>query len=328
MAVVGVLSACGMPQAVNYEPIDPSEGHTVSHANGETVVPLDPQRVIILGSVTDAIALGVEPVGAALTGLPQRANVEQLSPMLSDETDNIAVLGHINQPNLESMVALDPDLILAIQKVGSSYRRLSQVAPTVVIDTSPGASQWKTYVLDFAIALGKQSEAQTLIQSYEQRVSQFQQLMGDRLDTTVVSVGRFRPDHVRIYQQNSFSGAVLADIGFPRPEPQQKNKPFEKVSIENLSSLDGDVLFFMQDNPNESMLGEVQTHPLWSQLEVVKQQNVQEVSLEVWFLNAGIVSAHMMLNDLFRTLVPNGEQYVVTQVGELTLPSTSLAVRP
>ncbi|MEO0767814.1 MAG: iron-siderophore ABC transporter substrate-binding protein [Cyanobacteria bacterium J06649_4] len=320
-AAAVLFSACHSPLPINYEPISPSAGRVVNHANGESVIPLDPQRVVIMGSVIDAVALGVEPVGATLTGIPQRANVNQLSPMMHDKTDDIAVLGHSNQPNLESMVALAPDLILATQKAGNLYRRLAQIAPTVVIDTSKGASEWKTYVLNFAIALGKESEAQALVQQYEQRVTQFRQLMGDRLETTLVSVGRFRPDHVRIYQQNSFSGAVLADIGLLRPERQQKNKPFEKISIEDLSSLDGDVLFFMQDNPDNSMLGQVQGHPLWSQLDVVKQQAVYEVSLEVWFLNSGIVSAHMMLNDLFRMLVPNGEQYVITQVGELSLPS-------
>lgn len=84
--------------------------------------------------------------------------------------------------------------------------------------------------------------------------------------------------------------------------------------------MDGDVLFIMQDNPQESSLTDVQDHPLWSRLAAVQQDAVYEVSLEAWFLNAGIVSAHLILNDLFRTLVPGGEQYVVEQVGELTLP--------
>ena len=144
--------------------------------------------------------------------------------------------------------------------------------------------------------------------------------MSDRLDTTVVSVARFLPDRFRIYQKGSFSGAVLEEVGLLRPESQQHNNPYENISMENLSSIDGDVLFFMQDNPEKSTLAKVQENPLWSQLDVVQRDQVYEVSLEVWFLNAGIVNAHMILNDLFRTLVPNGEQYVINQVGELALP--------
>ena len=161
-AAAVLFSACHSPLPINYEPISPSAGRVVNHANGESVIPLDPQRVVIMGSVIDAVALGVEPVGATLTGIPQRANVNQLSPMMHDKTDDIAVLGHSNQPNLESMVALAPDLILATQKAGNLYRRLAQIAPTVVIDASKGASEWKTYVLNFSKTVSLFNEEEKL----------------------------------------------------------------------------------------------------------------------------------------------------------------------
>ena len=109
-------------------------------------------------------------------------------------------------------------------------------------------------------------------------------------------------------------------MGLPRPARQQRPRAYENISLERLSSIDGDVLFFVQDTPKESTLAKVQENPLWSQLGVVQRDQMHEVSVEVWFLNAGIVNAHMILNDLFRTLVPNGKQYVIDQVGELTLP--------
>lgn len=316
-----VISSCSGSALPNYEPISPSEGRIIQHGLGETVVPKTPQRVVLLGSVVDALALGIEPEGAALSGFPQRANSDELVAILSDYTTDITVVGHARQPNLEKIVQLQPDLILASKGGERVYPRLSQIAPTVVIDTSSGADEWKEYVLTSATAMGKRDEAVAMIQQYEQRITQFQQAMGDRLETTVVSVARFRPDQVRVFQRNSFSGAILAEAGLLRPESQQpRNRPYKSISLESLSAIDADVLFFMQDNPENSVLGRVQQHPLWSQLEVVQQQEVYEISLEVWFLNSGIVTAHMILNDLFRTLVPNGEQYVIDQVGELALP--------
>ncbi|MGD1908735.1 MAG: ABC transporter substrate-binding protein, partial [Leptolyngbyaceae cyanobacterium] len=301
-------------------PIPPNQGRTIAHARGETVVPKQPERVVVLGSVLDALALGVEPVGAALSGIPQRANQGALAPLFGERTEAITVVGHTNQPSLEGIVKLQPDLILGAKEMGNTYSRLAQIAPTVAIDVSRGAEGWKDYVLEAATAMGKADQAKTLIQQYEQRIAQFQTAMGDRLDNTVVSVVRFRPDHVRIYQQNSFSGAILAETGLPRPVSQQRQRPYEAISLEKLSAMDGDVLFFMQDNPEQSILTEVENHPLWSQLDVVQRNQIHEISLEVWFLNSGIVSANMMLNDLFRTLVPDGEQYVVDRVGELVLP--------
>ena len=316
LAAVGTISACG---ALSDQPMPSLAGRTIEHAMGETVVPQTPERVVVLWSAVDTLALGVEPVGAVLSTPPQIVGDAHI-PMFSDRTEGIAAVGNYAQPNLETIVELQPDLILGITTVESFYPRLSQIAPTVVVDISGGIADWKEYALNWATALGKPDEAQALIQQYEQRIAQFQQVMGDRLDNTTVSVDPFAEDQIRIYQKDSFPGAVLAEAGLLRPESQQRDNHDEIISLESLSSIDGDVLFFVQDNPKESTLAKVQENPLWSQLGVVQRDQMHEVSVEVWFLNAGIVSAHMILNDLFRTLVPDGEQYVIHQVGELTLP--------
>ena len=64
-----VFSACSGSTSPTYEPIPPSEGRVMHHGLGETVVPKTPQRVILLGSVMDALALGVQPVGAGFSGI-------------------------------------------------------------------------------------------------------------------------------------------------------------------------------------------------------------------------------------------------------------------
>ena len=318
LVAVVTVAACGANQLSN-EPIPAAEGRTIQHAMGETVVPQTPERAVLLWSAVDALALGVEPVGAVLSDPPQMVG-DALIPMFSDRTEGIAAVGNYAQPNLETIVELQPDLILGTTFAESFYPRLSQIAPTVLMDISGGAAAWKTYVLTWATALGKPDEAQALIQQYEQRIAQFQQAMGDRLDTTVVSVARFLPDQIHIYQEDSLPGVVLAEAGLPRPESQQRDNHDEIISLESLPSMDGDDLFFVQDNPEASTLAQAQESQLWSQLDVVQREQVHEVSAEVWFLNPGIVSAHMMLNDLFRTLVSDGEQYVIHQVGELMLP--------
>ncbi|MEL6398377.1 MAG: iron-siderophore ABC transporter substrate-binding protein [Cyanobacteria bacterium J06626_4] len=317
LVAVVTVAACGANQSSD-EPIPAAEGRMIQHAMGETVVPQTPERAVLLWSAVDALALGVEPVGAVLSAPPQIVGDE--APRLSDRTEGIAAVGNFAQPNLETIVELQPDLILGTMFAESFYPQLSQIAPTVLIDISGEVAAWKEYIQTWATALGKSDEAQALIQQYEQRIAQFQQAMGDRLDTTVVSVARFLPDQIHIYQEDSLPGVVLAEAGLPRPESQQRDNHDEIISLESLPSIDGDVLFFVQDNPEESTLAQAQESQLWSQLDVVQREQVHEVSAEVWFLNPGIVSAHMMLNDLFRALVPDGEQYVIHQVGELPLP--------
>ncbi|MEM1291585.1 MAG: iron-siderophore ABC transporter substrate-binding protein [Cyanobacteria bacterium P01_H01_bin.162] len=318
LVAVVTVAACGANQLRN-EPSPTADGRTIQHAMGETVVPQMPERVVLLWSAVDALALGVEPAGAVLLASPPIIG-DEATPMFSDRTEGIAAVGNFAQPNLETIVELQPDLILGTTLAESFYPRLVQIAPTVIVDISGGPAAWKEHVLEAATAFGKPDEAQALIQQYEQRIAQFQQAMGDRLNNTTVSVARFDTDRIRIYQKDSLPGVVLAEAGLPRPESQQQNNHDEIISLESLPSIDGDVLFFVQDNPEASTLAKAQESQLWSQLDVVQRGQVHEVSAEVWFLNLGIVSAHMILNDLFRTLVPDGEQYVIHQVGELPLP--------
>ncbi|NEQ46632.1 MAG: iron-siderophore ABC transporter substrate-binding protein [Leptolyngbya sp. SIOISBB] len=224
-------AACGTNQSSN-EPIPAADARTIQHAMGETVVPQTPERVVLLWSAVDALALGVEPVGAVLSPRPPITGDE--APRLSDRTEGIAAVGNYAQPNLETIVELQPDLILGTTFAESFYPRLSQIAPTVLMDISGEVAAWKEYVQTWATALGKPDEAQALIQQYEQRSAQFQQVMGDRLDTTVVSVARFLPDQIHIYQKDSLPGVVLAEAGLPRPESQQQNNHDEIISLESL----------------------------------------------------------------------------------------------
>ncbi|HHP7246314.1 MAG TPA: ABC transporter substrate-binding protein, partial [Elainellaceae cyanobacterium] len=303
----------------------------ITHAMGETVVPEQPQRVVVLGTVPDVLALGIKPVGASTLGIAQRDDAGELPSFLGNQADDIPLVGHTTQPNLESITQLEPDLILGAKGVHDGiYQQLSQIAPTVVIDISQGADAWKQYVRAAANALGKADVADTLLDEYEQRIATFQAEMGvdspqeNRLKNTEVSVVRFRPNVFRPYMRGSFSGAVLAEAGLTRSDYQAQDKSFENLSIEQIGRIDGDVLFLMQDSAENSTLNQVKESPLWSQLNAVQQGQVYEVSLESWFLNPGIVGANLILNDLFRYLVPEndvpeGDRHVVEQVGELTI---------
>jgi len=322
LLMVVLPSACSGLMPNQPAPPAPENGRLVAHAMGETVVPQAPQRVVVLGTVVDVLALGIHPVGASTLGLAQRDGAGELPSFLGAAVDDIVRVGHTAQPDLETITRLEPDLILGAKGIhGGIYRQLTQIAPTVVIDISAGADAWKDYFVTAAEALGRADQAQALLTQYQQRVATFQQVMGPRLTTTEVSVARFRPDGFRAYMRGSFSGAVLAEVGLARPANQGQDKAFENLSLEQISRIDGDVLFVMQDNADNSTFNRVQESPLWSQLHAVQQGRVHEISLESWFLNPGIVGANLILNDLFRYLGPDGDRDIVRQVGELALQS-------
>lgn len=294
-----LVVACGGPSPQS-QPVVPAGGRTVETALGEVIVPQSPQRVVVLAqsALDNTLALGVKPIASTYAGFPQRADYGNFSDYLLDKTEGIANIGHASQPNFEAILALKPDLILSnVDDHRARYDLLAQIAPTVLVETRADA------LSTYAVALGKTEQGEALIQDFQARIQDFQQQMGDRLQTTDISVLRFRPDQVRLYMKNSFCGYILEQVGLPRPPSQDKPKFYETVSLEAIPAMDGDVIFYFQDNPQNSIADKVTAHPLWQQLDAVQQGRVYPVSFDTWFLGNGILAANAVLDDLFKSLI-------------------------
>lgn len=299
VAALVLVVACGGPTST-VQPVIPEQGRAVETALGDVIVPQSPQRVVVLSqnALDNTLALGIKPIASTYSGFPHRSNYGSFADYLIDKTEGVDNIGHSSQPNLEAILALKPDLILSnVEDHRTFYDLLSQIAPTVLVETRADA------LATYAAALGKPDQGEVLIQDFQARIQDFRQQMGDRLETTEVSVLRFRPDQVRLYMQNSFCGYILEQVGLPRPPAQSKAKFYETVSLEAIPAMDGDVIFYFQDNPQNSMAQKVTRHPLWQQLEAVQQERVYPVSFDTWFLGNGILAANALLDDLFEYLI-------------------------
>ncbi len=297
-----LLTACGGPAAPGADPAAGAGGErTIRHALGETKAPANPQRVVVLdtGALVDAIALGVKPVGAALFG------TSDLLGYLGAKTEGIKDIATSEEPNIEAILALQPDLIIGSKDQNEkSYQQLAQVAPTVLAAAEPGA-EWKAYFRFVAEALNRQAEAERLIGDYEARVAEFQRRMGDRLAQTDVSIFRSRPEGVDIYSQQTFAGTVVREAGLSRPPGQDNMTKFsERISVELIPRLDADVIFWVERNEKEAAGGrQFREQPLWGQLEAVKAGRAHRVSWDVWVAGWNITGANLILDDLFTYLV-------------------------
>ncbi|VEP12959.1 Periplasmic binding protein [Hyella patelloides LEGE 07179] len=294
------VAACYNSEPTVSPPI-PDNGKLVTHALGETVVPLNPQRVVVLTSnaLDNSLALGIKPVGSSFSGFAQRDGYGNFPAYLQDKTEGITNVGHADSPSLEKILALKPDLILGSKQTHQAIsKQLSQIAPTVLTEYP---SEKNLFL--HGEALGKIQQAEKLRQELDNRFQEFQQQMGEKLATTEVSVLRFRPYRVRLYMNESFAGYVLDRAGLQRPTAQDQNKSYQAISIEAISAMDGDVIFYFQDNPENSQSTKIMQHPLWSQLEAVKKDRVYEISFDTWFLGNGILATNKAIDDLFQYLI-------------------------
>ena len=317
LLIIGILtfvlvSACGgnSSQQTNSQTNDISAEavRVVDHAMGKTKVPVNPQRVVALRGALDTISsLGVKPIGSV-----------QLYPSdsyLKNRSEEMKSVGNPLSPNLESIAALKPDLILGRKSDSQdNYKLLSQIAPTVLADLET-SGDWKKMLNKYAEALGKNEEAEQLMADYHARIEKFQAQMGDRLNSTEVSLVNVRQNRILIYLDDSFCGTIVADAGLPRP-PEQANAETPwgmDISKEVLHQADGDVIFVWIAARNEEIAEEAQTalkqlkaDPLWSKLNAVQQGNVYEVP--GYWIGAGPIAANLVLDDLFKYLLDSSSE--------------------
>ncbi len=295
------LSNTLVPKTGSYE--------VVKHLMGETQVPAHPQRVVVLhpSLLESAFALGVKPIAA-----PKSA-VFQLQRLVG-KLENIQDVS-FESPNLESLLRLKPDLILGFSSHQNIYPLLSHIAPTVLTTFNP-VTAWKDFLAFTARTLNKTKEAEQIMANYYARLAQFKALMGQRRQTTLVSVAWLRTDGFVLPQMASSSGVILKDAGVRRPLNQLLDSQTSirrggasvvyPLSRELLNEIDGDVLFLLgrdaMSNRNlNPLFQELKASPLWSKLKVVQLHQVHEVGF--YWNQQGPIAVNRVIDDLFRYLV-------------------------
>lgn len=272
---------------------------TVEHAMGTTEVPDDPQRIVVLTNEgTEAVlALGHVPVGAAKSWLG-----DPWYPHIADRMGDAMNLGKESAINLELIAALQPDLILGNkQRHEEIYPQLSEIAPTVISERLRG--DWRKNFELYAKALGKETEGAEALAAFNANVDALSEKLGD-IKNEEVSVIRFLPTQIRIYQLDSFSGFILNEIGFNRPAIQNVDDFAIRTGKESIPDMDGSRIFHFTwetgDGNGIAARDDAMADPLWQSLEAVKAGKVHEVSDPIWNTAGGILAANLMLEDIAR----------------------------
>ncbi len=289
------IGACGDKAALRVADTvrSPAPVRVIQHAIGKTQVPLNPQRVVAIGFTVDPIlSLGVKPIGVS----------SDEPKYLQSQLEGVVNIGTDYAPNLEKILALKPDLILASRDLHKGiYNSLSHIAPTVM-DQAKSNADWKEVTMLVAKTLGKTEKAEQVMVNYYARLEEFKAKMGDRLNQIEVSVIRPLPGQMELNFKDVFPGTILEDAHLRRPPAQDKDSWGTEITKERFRDADGDVIFmFTWGFESQNALKELKTDPLWSQLNAVKYNQVCQVG-EHW-ISHGPIAANLVINDLFECLV-------------------------
>lgn len=264
----------------------------VSHDMGETEVPTNPERVVVLDSphLDAALSLGVTPVAGVSV-----FDDGQLPAYLGNRTEGIEVVGSIAEPDLEAVAALEPDLILsATVRHEDIYDQLSQIAPTVFTESS--GTDWQRGFELVAEALDRQDEGAQALAEYADRVTQ----LGEDVDAegTDAAIVRFLPDETRVYGPDTFSGSVLTDVGFTLPELEYDEYSMAYISPEQVDVLgSSDAIFAtVYGDPGETTQAAVTD--VWGNLPAIQAGCQFDVADDEWMIGIGLIGAEIILDDL------------------------------
>lgn len=277
---------------------------TIEHKFGTTEIPAEPQRVVTVGyTEADAVlALGVKPVGVRefLGGYGWRERPWAQEALGGSQP---RVVGG-EEIDFERVAAARPDVIIGVNSgmTENDYRRLSSIAPTVAqsADHIDFGVPWQEQTLVVGRALGRERQAQALVDDVEARFAQARKEHPEFADRSLVLAyggdGEFGA-----YSSQDYRVGFFADLGFAparRIDELAGDSFFVDLDEERFRLLDQDVVVSFSTRDG------VAADPVLSRLDAVREGRVVYLDLTDHFSGALGYSSPLSLPYLIDEAVP------------------------
>ncbi len=210
---------------------------TVTHAQGETTVPVNPETVLSF----DLASLDtLEQVGVEVDGLPKSNLTGDLARFDSDE---ILDIGTLFEPDYEAVHAAQPDLIIVAGRSSEALPELAKIAPT--IDLSNDWADFRGSIEANARILGevfdKTEEIETVIADLDTKIEDAKALTAEAGTGLIVLTSG---GEVTAYGPGSRFGFLHDELGLtPAVEDVEAATHGEAVSFEFIADVNPDWLF-------------------------------------------------------------------------------------
>lgn len=270
---------------------------TVNDEKGKFTITGTPQRVIALEySFIDALAsVGVSPVGVA-----DDKDVNRILKNVVDQVKPWTSVGMRPQPSLEVISQLKPDLIIAdVQRHSSAYDDLVKIAPTLLLK-SRGENYQENLesVMKIGIVLNKEQAMKTRIHQHKMVMAEYKKQLAS---ADIIQFAVATEKGMWLHGPKSYAGSVLTNLGIKSPIPNQTNRAYIEVSLEQLLKTNPDWLL-IGPYSDTTIADTWKKSPLFTLLNAQKQQHVVIVSPKVWSFNRGMNAAEQIAQELSELL--------------------------
>ena len=266
-------------------------------------VPVHPKRVVFLN------ASNMDMYYAAGGSAVGRPSSQSISRELQEQTKDIPAVGNIHSPNVETILSLNPDLVIGVNvPFHTNIRKnLEQAGIPLYINALDTYEEVLKTLSFFGELTGKPetaAAAKTKIQAqYDEVVSQVQ---GKKPPRTLIIFGA--PGSFNMATGKSFSGNLLNQLGGGNIADLDTNLQggFVPLSMEYITKADPQVILFISMMPDpgivEAFKKEMTDSELWRGVTAVQENRIYYLSGDLFSVNPGTRIAqalHILYNDLY-----------------------------
>ena len=285
---------------------------TIVGSNGEVKLDEPAEKVVVLEwtYAEDLLALGVQPAGMA--DIQEYHNWVNIDAELSND---VADVGGRQEPNLEAIAALEPDLIIGVSfRHDAMLADLEKIAPTVIFNPYPEDEsidlyeEMTTTFNEIAKAVNKTDEAGKVLahldEKYEEAKAEIEKANLKTKDVilTLAYTGPQAPE-IRVFTPNSMASQIIEKIGLKNVHVPDQFEIFgsSTFNVEGLTKYeDANYLYTVQDEDN--VYEQLKDNAVWKNLNFVKEDWLFNLGEDTW-LYGGPLSAETLLNQIVDTMV-------------------------
>lgn len=283
----------------------PASGERViEHVGGTTTLTGDPQRIVVLEwyLLEQVLAAGLQPVGVA--------DIEGYTTLVTiplELSDDAVDVGTRQEPSLESIAAVEPDLILADDgRHEAIYDQLSDIAPTILVpfddrsdDITP-LDDLDNRVTLIGEAINRPAEATESIRAMQATIGAQAQRLDDAglagIPFTIASwyTNNTEPT-LRMFSNQHIVGDAVAALGIENLWPDTGEEVgFSTVGFEALVTLPEDTHFIFVPTEDGGFADLLENDPILTSLPFVREGRTFGLPHDTW-TNPGTVGVEVLV---------------------------------
>ncbi|MEB1808521.1 MAG: iron-siderophore ABC transporter substrate-binding protein [Bacillaceae bacterium] len=286
---------------------------TIVGVNGEVTLDAPAKKVVALEwtYAENLLAVGVQPAGVA--DIDMYGDYVNIEPKFDD---TVVDVGGRQEPNLEVLASLEPDLIIGVSfRHDSMLAELEAIAPTVIFNPYPEDESIDLYeemevtFKEIAKAVGKEAEADQVLAELDQKYEEAKEkidsanLATKDVILTLAYSGAQAPE-IRVFTPNSMASIIIEKMGLNNVHAPDQHEIFgsSTFNVEGLVKYENANYLFTVPDADNIYQNQLSGNKVWENLTFVKENRLYDLGEDTW-LYGGPLSAGTLLDQITNTLV-------------------------